>query len=61
MLSPEGLEEFKKLYLREYGVELPNELAYEYATKLLGLVKLVYGNNIPKKWVSRVDIQVIKK
>lgn len=61
MLTPEGMEEFKRLYLREYGTELTNELAYEYATKLLGLVKLVYGNNIPREWVSKVDRKVIKK
>ena len=56
-----ALEEFKTMYLREYGIKLSNEQAYEYGTKLIGLVKLVYGTNVPKKWVSKIDRKVTKK
>ncbi len=55
------LEEFKTLYLKEYGIKLSNEQAYDYGTKLIGLVKLVYGSNIPKKWVYKVDKTELKK
>lgn len=55
MLTAEGLESFKKLYFKEYGIELTNNQAYEYGTRLIGLVKLVYGSNLPKKWKSTVD------
>lgn len=61
MLNPEAIEEFKMLYLKEYGVKLSNEQAYEYGTKLIGLVKLVYGSNVPKKWVYKVDKSKQKK
>lgn len=56
-----ALEEFKTMYLKEYGIKLSNEQAYDYGTKLIGLVKLVYGSNIPKKWVYRVDKGKLKK
>lgn len=56
-----ALEEFKTMYLKEYGIKLSNEQAYEYGTRLIGLVKLVYGSNVPKKWVYRVDRKKYKK
>lgn len=56
-----ALEEFKMLYFKEYGKKLSNEQAYEYGTKLIGLVKLVYGSNVPKKWVYKVDRKKVKK
>lgn len=61
VIEQAALEEFKMLYLKEYGKKLSNEQAYEYGTKLIGLVKLVYGSNVPKKWVFRVDKERIKK
>lgn len=60
-MEPAALEEFKAMYLKEYGIKLSNEQAYNYGTKLIGLVKLVYGSNVPKKWVYRVDKERIKK
>lgn len=56
-----ALDEFKVLYFREYGKKLSNEQAYDYGTKLIGLVKLVYGFNMPKKWVYRVEKGKLKK
>lgn len=60
-IQPAALEEFKIMYLKEYGIKLSNEQAYDYGTKLIGLVKLVYGSNVPKKWVYRVDRKKYKK
>jgi len=51
MLDQEAVEEFKKLYLREYGIQLTNQQAIEYGTRLIGFVKAVYGNDLPKKKV----------
>ena len=56
-----ALEEFKMLYFKEFGTKLTNEQAYEYGTKLIDIVKLVYGSNLPKKWISGVDRDKIKK
>lgn len=48
MIDQEALQEFKDLYLREYGVQLTDEQALDYGTRLVGLVKAVYGKNVPK-------------
>lgn len=61
MLTTEALEEFKKLYFREYGIQLDNHQAYEYGTKLIDLVKQVYGPNLPKKWIFKIDRKVSKE
>lgn len=47
-LSEEAVEEFKLLYLKEYGIQLTNNQAIEYGTKLVDLTKIVYGDRIPK-------------
>lgn len=60
-IQPAALEEFKTMYLKEYGIKISNEQVYEYGTKLIGLVKLVYSSNVPKKWIYRVDKERIKK
>jgi len=48
VISPEAVDEFKMLYFKEYGIKLSNEQAYDYGTKLIGLIKIVYGSNLPK-------------
>jgi len=48
VLSQEAIIEFKELYLQEYGVKLTDEQALDYDTRLVGLVKAVYGKNLPK-------------
>lgn len=55
MLSVEAVEEFKRLYLKEYRVKLTNEHANNLGSKLIRLVKVVYGTNLPKKWTPKVD------
>lgn len=60
-IQPAAMEDFKTMYLKEYGIKLSNEQAYEYGTKLIGLVKIVYGSSVPKKWVYKVDKEGIKK
>lgn len=40
-ISKERLEEFKKIFKKEYGKELTDEEAYEYASNLLGFFKVL--------------------
>lgn len=53
MISQEAIIEFKELYFQEYKVKLTDEQALDYGTRLIGLVKAVYGKNLPK--LSDVD------
>lgn len=46
-IDKEALKEFEELYLKEYGKKLTNEQAIDYGTRLIRLVKAVYGNNLP--------------
>lgn len=55
MLSAEAIDEFKNLYLKQYGIRLTYEQATELGTKLIRLVKIVYGSNLPKKWIPKFD------
>lgn len=48
MISQEAITEFKELYFQEYKVKLTDEQALDYGTRLVGLVKAVYGKNLPK-------------
>lgn len=45
-ISKERLEEFKKIFKKEYGKELTDEEAYEYASNLLGLFKVLFDIRI---------------
>ncbi len=47
MVTQEALEEFKRLYKQEYGIELDDRAALYKAQKLLVLIKAVY-KPIPK-------------
>lgn len=47
MIDKEALTEFKELYFQEYRVELTDEQALDYGTRLVGLVKAVYGKDLP--------------
>ncbi len=42
MLSREDIERFGELYLQMYGENISQEEAQEKATRLFGLVRLVY-------------------
>lgn len=42
MISEKALKEYKAIYKKEYGVDLPDEEALEQATKLLNLMKIIY-------------------
>ena len=44
MLPEEAIEEFKKLYAKNYGVELSDEEATRRANSLVALYTAVYGN-----------------
>ena len=47
-LNEEAVEEFKELYLKEYGVQLTNQQAVEFGARLIQFVKAVYGDDLPK-------------
>lgn len=47
-LDSAAIEEFKKIYLRAYGQKLTSEEALELGARLIGFVKAVYGNNLPR-------------
>lgn len=55
MLSVEAIGEFKSLYSKEFGITLTDNQALDFGTKLIRLVKAVYGPDIPKKWMSKID------
>jgi len=46
--SKEAIEEFKKIYKKEFGEELSDQDATERATKLLNLMEVIY-KPIPQK------------
>lgn len=47
-LDQEAIDEFKKIYLHEYGIELTDAEAIDYGLRLINLIKVVYGEFVPK-------------
>ena len=45
MLPKEAIEEFKKLYFKNYGIQLSDEEATYRANNLVALFSAVYGDN----------------
>ena len=45
MLPKEAIAEYKKLYAKNYGVELSDEEATRRANNLVALYQAVYGND----------------
>ncbi|MCX6719904.1 MAG: hypothetical protein NTV36_02245 [Candidatus Staskawiczbacteria bacterium] len=45
MLPKEAIEEFKKLYAKNFGVELSDEEASRRANNLVALYEAVYGDD----------------
>ena len=45
MLPKEAIEEFKKLYAKNYGIELSDEEATRRAENFVGLYEAVYGDD----------------
>ncbi|MFZ3301641.1 MAG: hypothetical protein WA152_02945 [Microgenomates group bacterium] len=59
ILQPEAVEEFKKLYFKEFEVSLSGEQALGYSSCLIGLVKAVYGQNLPhSKAIDNINNQI---
>lgn len=52
-MNKEAVEEFQELYFQQYGQKLTNEETLELGTRLIGFVKAVYGDNLPK--LKRLD------
>ena len=46
MIPKEAVEEFKKIYKKNFGVNLSDKEALRRATNLLNLYKAVYGSTI---------------
>lgn len=42
MISKEQLEEFKRIYRKEFGKDISDQDALESATKLINLLEIVY-------------------
>lgn len=42
MISQERIEEFKQIYLEEFGEEISDERAYELGLQLLHLFQVIY-------------------
>jgi hypothetical protein len=53
-LSTEALEQFKKMYMDMYKIQLTNQQAVEYGTRLILLVKAVYGKDLPKRLDKKI-------
>lgn len=61
-LSVSAIAEFKNLYRKKYEKKLTTAQAVDLGTKLVLLVKTVYGANTPKEWKpERIDSSEAKK
>jgi hypothetical protein len=54
MVSREALDEFKNIWLAEYGEKITDEEAMPKAIALLALFDVVY-RPIPKSWMDNYD------
>ena len=50
MLSNEALQEFKEIWRKEFGSDLPDDLAVEEAINLLTMFDAIY-RPIKKEWL----------
>jgi hypothetical protein len=53
MLSEEALQEFKKIYLEEYGEEISDERATELGINLLTMFDNIY-RPVKREWVKEL-------
>jgi len=58
MLSKEAIEEFKRIYERNFKERLSDDEIFHRATKLLNLYKTVYGSLCGQKDKERLDNEV---
>ena len=56
MISETALQEFKRLYVEEFGEEISDEQAMELGTNLLTLFDHIY-RPVKKKWLDVVSDQ----
>ena len=54
MISETALQEFKRLWLEEFGEEISDEKAMEVGTKLLSLFDHIY-RPLKKSWLEEVS------
>lgn len=60
LVTQEELDEFKEIALKEYGVRLTNDQAFEQATALLLLVDTLIEKSLANKR-NRVNINTTQK
>lgn len=53
MLSNKAVQEFREIWLNEYGQRINSKEAREKATRLIHLFKSIY---LPRKIVSAIDL-----
>ena len=58
-LTKEAIEEFKSIYQEEFGEILPDDEAYEKASNLLRLFKVIY-RPLPRETVCKNDRSMVK-
>lgn len=58
-ISPEALEEFKRIYKQEYGKELSDAEAYDNASMMLRLIKAVYKPMTKKDYEDITERQKV--
>ena len=47
MIDQKAIAEFKELYFQEYGIKLTDQEAMERGSRLINMIKAVYGHNLP--------------
>lgn len=47
-LNEQAISEFQHIYHKECGVAISREQAIEYGTRLIDIIKVVYGNHLSK-------------
>jgi hypothetical protein len=60
MLSDEAREEFKKLYLEEFGEEISDAKATDLAINLLTLFDHIY-RPVKKSWLTEQELKEIEE
>ena len=56
MLSDKALQEFKEIWHKEFGTDVPNDVAVEEAINLLTMFNAVY-RPITQEWLDECNAQ----
>lgn len=58
-IDERAIKEFQDLYLQQYGQKITIEEALELGIRLIGFIKAVYGDNLPK--LKDIDMNTNKE